>query len=47
MSEILKSADSSKQQKSQYLESKTLIFRQLKKFIYYRLSGIIWQKAIF
>ena len=34
-------------QKSQYLENKTLFFRQLKKFIYYTLSGIMWQKIVF
>ena len=35
MSQILKSVDFTKTQKSQYLENETLLFRQIKKFINY------------
>ena len=43
-SQILKSVDFTKPQKSSYLENKTLFFLQIKKFINYTLKATLCQK---
>ena len=40
-SQILKSVDFTKIQKSRYLENETLLFVQIKNFINYALRGIL------
>ena len=45
-SQILKSVDFTKTQKSRYLENKTLFFLQVKKFIDYT-SGLLYNKNSF
>ena len=45
-SQILKSADFTKIQKSQYLENETLFFLQIKKFINYTSRAILWQRIV-
>ena len=45
-SEILKSVNFSKTQKSRYLENKRLLFLQIKKFINYTSRAILWQKIV-
>ena len=46
MSQILKSVDFTKTQKSTYLENETLFFLQMKKFINYTLRAILLQKIV-
>ena len=46
-SQTLKSADFKKALKSRYLENKTLLFPQMKKFINYTLRATLLQKIIF
>ena len=46
-SQILKSVDFTKTQKSRYLEIKTLFFLQIKKFINYTSRVRVWQKNSF
>ena len=43
-SQILKSADFIKTQKSRYRENKTLFFLQIKKFIDYTSRATLWKK---
>ena len=43
-SQILKSIDFAKTQKSRYLENKILFFLQIKKFIDYTLKATLLQK---
>ena len=46
-SQILNFADSSKTQKSKYLENEILFFLQMKKLIHWKLGAITWQKIVF
>ena len=46
-SQILKSADFTKTQKSRYLENETLFFLQMKKFVNFTRSATLWQKNSF
>ena len=46
-SQILKSVDFAKTQKSRYLENKTLLFLQIKKFINYTSRATLLQKNSF
>ena len=46
-SQILKSVDFTKTQKSRYLENETLFLFQIKKFINCALSATLWQKNSF
>ena len=46
-SQILKSADFTKTQKSRYLENETLFFLQMKKFVNFTRSATLWQKNRF
>ena len=43
-SQILKSVDFKKNQKSRYLENETLFLFQIKKFINYTSRATLWQK---
>ena len=43
-SQILKSADFTKTQKSKNLENETLFFLQIKNFINYTLRQLYWKK---
>ena len=45
-SQILKSVDFTKTQKSRYLENETLFFLQMKKFINYTSRAILLQKIV-
>ena len=45
-SQILNILDSTKTQKSRYLEIKTLFFLQMQKFITYTSMAILWQKIL-
>ena len=45
-SQILKSVDFTKAQKSRYLENETLFFLQIKKFINYTLRATLLQKIV-
>ena len=45
-SQILMFVDPPKTQKSTYLEHDTLFFIQIKKFINYILTSMMWQKVI-
>ena len=45
-SQILKSPDFTKTQKSRYLENETF-FLQIKKFINYTLRATVWQRIVF
>ena len=45
-SQILKSVDFTKTQKSRYLENKALFFIQIKKFINCALRATVWQKVV-
>ena len=44
MSQILKSVDFNKTQKSRYLEDEALFFLQIKQFINHALRATLWQK---
>ena len=46
-SQIVKSADFTKTQKSRYLKNETLFFLQIKKFINYTLRDTVWQRIVF
>ena len=46
-SQILKSLDFTKTQKSRYLENETLLFLQIKKIIYYTSRAILSQTRVF
>ena len=46
-SQILKSVDFTKTQKSRYLENETLFFLQMKKFVNFTRSATLWQKNSF
>ena len=46
MSQILKSVDFTKAQKSRYIDNKTLFFLQIKKFINYTLRVTLLQKIV-
>ena len=46
MAQVLKFIHFSKMQKSEYLENETF-FRQIKKFIHYKLRAMLWQKTSF
>ena len=45
-SQILKSVDFTKTQKSRYLENETLFFLQIKKFINCASRATLWQKIV-
>ena len=45
-SQILKSVDFTKTQKTRYLENETLFFLQIKKFINYTLKVVLLQKIV-
>ena len=45
-SQILKSADFTKTQKSRYLEDKALFFLQIKKIINCASRATVWQKIV-
>ena len=45
-SQILKSMDFTKTQKSRYLEEEKKIFFQIKKFINYTSRPTLWQKIV-
>ena len=45
-SQILKSGDFTKTQKSRYLGNETLFFLQIKKFINYTSRATLWQKIV-
>ena len=45
-SQILKSVNFTKIQKSRYLENKTLFFLQIKKIINYSTRATLWQKVV-
>ena len=45
-SQILKSVDFTKIQKSRYLENETLLFVQIKNFINYALRGILLRNIV-
>ena len=47
MSQILKSEDFKKTQKSRYLKNETLFFLQIKKIINYTSRATSWQKILF
>ena len=47
MSQILKSVDFTKTQKSRYLENETLFLLQIKKFINCASRATLWQKISF
>ena len=47
MSQILKSVDFTKTQKSRYLKNEALFFLQIKKFINYTSRATLWQKNSF
>ena len=46
VSQILKSVDFTKTQKSRYLENETLFYLQVKKFIDYTLRATLLQKIV-
>ena len=46
MSQILKSLGLTKTQKSPHLESETLFFPQIKKFVNHTLSTTLWQRIV-
>lgn len=46
MAQVLKFIHFSKIQKSEYLQNETF-FRQIKKFIHYKLRAMLWQKPVF
>ena len=46
MSQILKSLDFTKTQKSRYLENKALLFLQIKKLFNYISRATLWQKIV-
>ena len=46
MSQILKSVDFTKRQKSRYLQNETLFFFSNKKFINYTSRDTLWQKIV-
>ena len=46
-SQILKSVDFRKTQKSRYLENESLFFLQIRKFIYYTSRATLWKKNSF
>ena len=45
-SQILKSMNFTKAQKSRYLENETIFFLQIKEFINYTLRVALWQKIV-
>ena len=45
-SQILKSMNFTKAQKSRYLENETIFFLQIKEFINYTLRVTLWQKIV-
>ena len=45
-SQISKSVDFTKTQKSRYFKNKTLLFLQIKKFIYYTSRVTSWLKIV-
>ena len=45
-SQIWKSVDFTKTQKSKYLENKKLYILQIKKFLNYTSSASLWQKIV-